>query len=99
VYPMYQRFGRELVESSTDKELVSIYASKRDDGALTLMVINRSNQEQTMPLQLYGYSSDKAAEVYRFDESHNAEKIEPQTIAAGSKITLPSYSMTLYVLP
>jgi alpha-L-arabinofuranosidase len=99
VYPMYQRFGRELVESSTDKELVSIYASKRDDGALTLMVINRSAQEQTLPLQLYGFTPDKAAEVYRFDESHNAEKIEPQTIAAGSKITLPSYSMTLYVLP
>lgn len=99
VYPMYHRFGQELVESATDKELVSIYAAKRDDGALTLMVINRSAQEQTMPVQLYGFSSDQAAEVYRFDESHNAEQIEPQTIADGSKVTLPPYSMTLYVLP
>jgi hypothetical protein len=99
VYPMYHRFGQELIESSTDKDLVSIYAAKRDDGALTLMVINRSDQAQTMPVQLYGFSSAQAAEVYRLDESHNAEQIEPQTIADGSKITLPPYSMTLYVLP
>jgi hypothetical protein len=99
VYPLYKRFGRELVESSTDQKLVSIYAAKRNDGALTLMVINRGAQEQTMPLQLYGYTPNKAAEVYRFDESHNAEQIEPQQVQDGSKITLPPYSMTLYVLP
>lgn len=99
VYPMYQRFGRELVESSTDKELVSIYAAKRADGALTLMVINRGAQEQTLPLQLYGHSPAQAAEVYRFDASHNAEQLAAQPIADGSQITLPPYSMTLYVLP
>jgi hypothetical protein len=99
VYPMYKRFGRELVEASTDKELVSIYAAKRADGALTLMIINRSAQEQTLPLQLYGHSPAQAAEVYRFDESHTAEQLDAQPIADGSKITLPPYSMTLYVLP
>jgi hypothetical protein len=99
VYPMYRRFGRDLVEASTDKELVSIYAARRADGALTLMVINRSHQEQTLPLQLYGHAPAGAAEVYRFDESHNAEQLAAQTIADGSKITLPPYSMTLYVLP
>jgi hypothetical protein len=99
VYPMYKRFGRELIESSTDKDLVSIYAAKRDDGALTLMVINRSGQAQTLPVQLHGFTPTGDAEIYRLDKSHNAEKIEPQTIADGSKVTLPPYSMTLYVLP
>ena len=98
VYPMYRRFGRELVTSSTDKALVSIDAARRDDGALTLMVINRSDQEQTLPVQLHGFTPDGAAEVYRLDEGHTAEKIEPQQIQDGSKITLPPYSMTLYVL-
>ncbi len=50
VYPMYRRFGQELVASSSDKTGISIYAAKRSDGALTLMVINRSEQEQTLPL-------------------------------------------------
>jgi hypothetical protein len=99
VYPMYRRFGRELVEASTDKDLVSIYAAKRDDGALTLMVINRSNQAQPLPVQLHGFTPEGAAEVYRLDATHNAEKIESQAIADGSSITLPPYSMTLYVLP
>lgn len=99
VYPMYRRFGRELLDSSTDQELVSIYAAKRDDGALTLMVINRSDQEQLLPLQLHGFTPNGVAEVYRFDESHNAEQIAAQSIANGSQITLPPYSMTLYVIP
>jgi hypothetical protein len=98
VYPMYRRFGQELVESSTDEQLVSIYAAKRDDGALTLMVINRRDREQTLPVQLHGFTPGGAAEVYRLDESHNAEQIEAQQIADGSSMTLPPYSMTLYVI-
>jgi hypothetical protein len=99
VYPMYRRFGRELVDASTDKDLVSIYAAKRDDGALTLMVINRNGTEQSMAVQLNGFKPGGAAEVYRLDESHNAEKIETQKIEDGTTITVPAYSMTLYVLP
>jgi hypothetical protein len=95
---LYQRFGTQLIEASSDKDLVSIYAAKRDDGALTLMVINRGDQEQWLPVQLHGFTPSGAAEVYRLDESHKAEKIESQPIADGSSITLPPYSMTLYVL-
>jgi hypothetical protein len=98
VYPMYHRFGTQLVESSTDKGLVSIYAAKRDDGALTLMVINRNGVEQTMAVQLNGFKPSGAAEVYRLDETHKAEKIEAQKIEDGAAVTVPPYSMTLYIL-
>jgi hypothetical protein len=99
VYPMYRRFGQELVDASTDKDLMSIYAAKRDDGALTLMVINRNRTPQSMALQLNGFKPAGPAEVYRLDESHHAEKIEAQKIEDGTTITVPPYSMTLYVLP
>ncbi|HTP06876.1 MAG TPA: glycoside hydrolase family 44 protein [Anaerolineae bacterium] len=99
VYPMYHRFGQELVESSTDKDLVSIYAAKRDDGALTLMVINRNSTPQSVALQLEGFTPKGDAEVYRLDETHNAEEIATQKIADGTAITMPPYSMTLYVMP
>ena len=75
-----------------------VFAAKRDDGALTLMVINRSDQAVTKPLQLIGFTPTGAAEVYRLDETHNAEKIESQQMADGSSVTVPPYSMTLYVL-
>jgi hypothetical protein len=78
---------------------MSIYAARRDDGALTLMVINRSDKEQTLPVQLHGFTPSGAAEVYRLDKSHNAEKIESQQLAEGTSITAPPYSMTLYAIP
>jgi hypothetical protein len=99
VYPMYRHFGQELVESSANKSGISIYAAKRNDGALTLMVINHSDQEQRLPVQLYGFTPTGVAEVYRLDQTHNAERIESQQIADGSSIAVPPYSMTLYVLP
>ena len=99
VYPMYRHFGTQLVDSSTDKELMSIYAAKRGDGALTLMVINRKGAEQSMALQLNGFEPGGPAEVYRLDATHNAEKIEAQQIGDGTTIAVPSYSMTLYSLP
>lgn len=99
VYPMYQRFGKQLVSASTDNADVSILASKRDDGALTLMLINRSPNEATQRLQLIGFTPQGAAEVWRFDETHNAEKIGSQTIEDGASITVPPYSMTLLVVP
>jgi hypothetical protein len=99
VYPMYHRFGTQLIEASTDKELVSIYAARRDDGALTLMVINRNGTAQSMAVQLNGFKPSGPAEVYRLDESHNAEKIEAQEIEDGTTITVPAYSMTLYIVP
>jgi hypothetical protein len=99
VYPMYHHFGTQLIEASTDKDLVSIYAARRDDGALTLMVINRNSTEQSMAVQLNGFKPGGPAEIYRLDESHNAEKIEAQKIEDGTTITAPPYSMTLYILP
>ena len=99
VYPMYRRFGRELVDASTDKALVSIYAAKRDDGVLTLMVINRNGTEQSLAVQLNGFKPSGPAEVYRLDESHKAEKIDAQKIEDGTTLTVPPYSMTLYILP
>jgi hypothetical protein len=99
VYPMYRRFGTQLIQASTDVPLLSIYAAKRDDGALTVMVINRSDKPQTQPLQLIGFKPAGAAEVYRLDESHQAEQVESQSIEDGASITLPPYAMTLLVVP
>jgi len=88
-----------LVSASTDNADVSIFASKRDDGALTLMLINRSPNEATRRLQLIGFTPQSVAEVWRFDETHNAEKIGSQKIEDGASITVPPYSMTLLVVP
>lgn len=99
VYPMYQMFGKELVEATAPDSLVNIYAAKREDGALTLMVINLGADEATRTLALNDFEPGGDAEVWRFDAEHNAEMIEAETIADGAEITVPGQSMTLYIIP
>lgn len=98
VYQMYKLFGDQLVYTSSDDPLVSIYASRRDDGRLTLMVINRSDETVTKPLNLAGFAPVGTAEVWRFDADHQAVQIGRQPIANGVAVTLPPQSMTLFVL-
>lgn len=95
VYQIYQRFGSELVYVSSDEPDISIYGALRDDGALTLVVINLALEEKTYPLQVEGFVPGDV-EVWLFDANHEAERAEPQ--ALGGEITLPGPSMTLYVL-
>lgn len=98
VYPMYKMFGRSLVYANSDDPLVSVYAARRDDGRLTLMVINLGDETVTKPLRLEGFSPAGLAEVWRFDTEHQAEQIARQVIADNAQLTLPPQSMTLYVL-
>jgi len=98
-YMMYTHFGTELVEASSPDPNISIYAAKRDDGTLTLMVINLGDDEVTKTLSLNGFTPSGDAEVWRFDAEYNAEQIASQAIADGASITVPGQSLTLYVLP
>lgn len=99
VYQMYQHFGNELVYASSDNPDVSIYASLRDDGALTIVIVNLGPEAQTKPLQLDSFESPAPAEVWLFGADHRAERTGEQTIASGDQITLPAQSISLYVLP
>ncbi len=97
VYQLYKMFGDQLVYSAADAPGVSIYAAKRDDGALTLMAINLNDAAVTRPLQLTGFTPAGAAQVWRFDAAHQAEQVEDQVLADGAELTLPPQSMTLFV--
>lgn len=98
-YMMYTHFGTELLASASSDPDVSVYAAKRDDGAVTIMVINLGPDEITKTLRLTGFSPAGAAEVWRFDSEHNAEQIDSQPISDGETITVPGQSITLYIVP
>jgi hypothetical protein len=97
VFPLYKNFGREQVLAASGVADVDIFAAKRKDGALTLMVINLSDGEQTIPLQVRGVKLSEA-EVWVLDITHNAENLGVRTFAAGGNVTLPAQSATLYVI-
>ncbi len=60
VFPLYKNFGSEQVYAASGVEDVDIFASKREDGKLTLMVINLSDVEQRIPLQLKGVKAQRS---------------------------------------
>lgn len=97
-YLMYTHFGQELLAAESLDPYVSIYAAKRDDGALTLMLVNLGDDEVSKTLQIDNFAPAGAAEVWRFDADHNAEQIDAQEISSTGTITLPGRSMTVYVL-
>jgi hypothetical protein len=94
-YQLYKKFGNELVYSSSDDPSVSIYASKRDDGALTIMIVNLSFSEEIKPVRIEGQASVEA-EAWLLDPEHKAEN--NGTVKLSSTITLPAESVTLLVI-
>lgn len=97
VFPLYKNFGEKQVFAASGVEYVDIFAAKRQDGALTLMVINLTDSEQKVPLQVAGIKLDEA-EVWLLDASHNAENLGRQPFPADGLLTLPAQSATLYVI-
>ncbi len=96
-FQMYKHFGDQLVEAQSGMEDVNVYAAKRDDGTLTVMVVNLTDDEQTVPLQVTGVSLTKA-DVWLLDKDHNAENLGMQPLPADGTVTLPAQSVTLYVI-
>jgi alpha-L-arabinofuranosidase len=96
VYQLYKKFGNELVYSSSDDSDLSIYAARREDGTLTVIVINLSLEEKTKAFRIEGQAPVRA-EAWLFDPSHKAENLGEVDIS--NNITVPPQSMTLYIIP
>ena len=94
-YQLFRRFGTGLVYSSSDDPDVSIYAARRADGALTVMVVNLSLEEKTKTIRIEE-QAQVHAETWLFDPDHKAENIG--TLELSDSITLPAESVTLYII-
>jgi hypothetical protein len=99
------RFGDLSVAGhSADPDRLAVYAARRtSDGALTLIVINKSlTASLTSSLSLAGFSPAPSASVYRYSAANlsaiAALPAQPVT-AAGFTATYPPQSITLFVLP
>jgi hypothetical protein len=107
VYQLYRRFGQEQVYAATGLLDVTATAALRDDGALTVMVVNLGDEAAGATLRLAGHPGGMA-QVYRIDETNlvdlpavpdGREVMEPVELVDGGTVTLPPRSATLFVLP
>jgi glycosyl hydrolase family 39 (putative alpha-L-iduronidase) len=94
-YQLYKKFGNELVYSSSDDPDLSIYAARREDGSITVMVINLSLEEKTKAIRI-GDQAQVQAEAWLFDPEHKAENIGE--VELSNDITVPPQSIMLYIV-
>lgn len=96
-YQMYSLFGSELIYSASGVENVNIYAAKRADGTLTLMIVNLNSDSQNVPLQFKG-TFPASAQLFLLDPEHTAQDMGSLTLPADGRLTLPGESVSLYVI-
>jgi hypothetical protein len=62
------RFGdRSVLSTSTDQSRLAVYGATRGaDGALTLMIVNKTGTDLTSPLTVTGVTPGGTAQVYRY---------------------------------
>jgi hypothetical protein len=91
-----------LRATSADQDRLAVYAAQRTrDGALTVMVINKTTDDLTAPLSLTIRGQVRAA-VYRYGQADPTAIVHlPDQPVSGGGVTMtyPAYSMTQLVIP
>ncbi len=99
VYQFYQRFGQQMVEAQSDLEDISVYAAQRNDGALTVIAINLSDEARTVNFNIEGVSINALEERWLFDLEHpEAILVDAEDILNGEATLLPPQSISMFVL-
>ena len=96
------RYGDITVRGqSADATQVSVFPAERGDGALTIVVINKTTTAQTSNLTLNNFTPLGSAKVYRYsaaDLTHIARQADIPSTSPIS-LNLPASSITLLVIP
>jgi hypothetical protein len=96
-------FGQTHVRGvSADQGRVSIYAALAQNGDLTIMLINKSDQDLTSQLTLANFAFGPAARVYRYSTADLGRVVRAADLplpSAGFDVTLPASSISLLLLP
>jgi len=97
------KFGDTSIQAaSADQAQLAVYAAQRGDLALTILVINKTANSLTSPLNLSGFIPSASAQVFRYSVANlNAIMPQPaQSVSAGGfTATYPANSLTLFVIP
>ncbi len=98
VYQLYKQFGSHLLPTNSDEQYVSVFAAKRDDGAVTVILVNRGDAAVSKPVQIDGVGDVQLSGAYLLDATHSAEQFAMNDFKNGSPVNLPAESVTLLVI-
>lgn len=98
VYTLYKQFGKEMLATDVDGA-VRAYAARRDDGAITAMLINWEDSETTVNLEIPGLNSVGASiEISDFTEADNVVTSSATLEGDSLSQTLQPRSVRLIVI-
>ncbi len=97
-------FGDTSVQaSSADQGKLSIYASRRSsDNALTLMVVNKTGDDLTSPININNFAACGNAQVYSYGATDLTSIVhQPDVTISGNNIstTFAANSITTLIIP
>jgi hypothetical protein len=100
----FHQFGNNAIKGTTSNQgRLAVYAATRStDGALTVMVINKTHSTIGSTLSVKGFSGKSRAGVYRYSSAHLTKIEKRASVSVHSKkikTSFPGYSITLLVLP
>jgi hypothetical protein len=96
VYQLYKRFGDEMVATDSGIEYLSIFGALRDDGALTLIAVNRGDEAISASVQINGFDGD-VIETRLLTADVLAEVVD-DPLLDGDTLTMPAQSAALITL-
>jgi alpha-L-arabinofuranosidase len=99
----FARGGDTIVQATSSNPLLSIFAAKRTDGSLSLLVINKDpTNAQNASITLSGYTPGGSATVYSYGKPEDAAGSSQDISTTGRAISgatfaalFPSYSATV----
>ena len=94
----FARTGDQLVRAATNNPLVSAHASRRANGDLAVLLINKDPENaQTVDLNYQGWTpAGGVPEVRTF--TNGADAIQSATAGTATSQTVPAYSLALITL-
>ncbi len=94
------KFGETSVSATSgDQSQLAIYAATRSsDGALTLMLINKTGSSLTSTVTLSNFTPSSVAQVYRYTGGTTIQSLSQSVGPTGFSATFPANSITLLVL-
>src|SRR5206468_4510314 len=87
---------------SANQSQVAVYGARRSsDGALTVVLVNKTDGQLTSPVSLAGFTSGPAAQVWRWTTPGGGiARQADQSVCGGSfQLTLAPKSITMLVVP
>ena len=108
MYRNYDGAGRGFGETgvrarSDNQDRLAVYAAlRKSDGALTLMIVNKTNGALTSPVGVANFAAGAKAQVFRYSAANLrgiVRQADQSVTQTGFSATFPAASITLVVIP